>query len=154
MHSLFLLAYRLFSNFTTKYYSLPIRKFLGNFSKISGTLHNIHSFALKSLLIDFVADPDAPIERGVILAMSLLILGVFGALINAQHKYYANLFGYQIRAALMSAIYRKSLTISNATRTTAIGDIVNLMAIDAHRFAVGISVAQKLSLKFFSDSTI
>lgn len=43
--------------------------------------------------------------------------------------------GFRIRTALMSAIYRKALVVSNATRKeSTIGEITNLMSIDAGRF--------------------
>lgn len=43
--------------------------------------------------------------------------------------------GYRVRTALISAIYRKALTISNAAkRNTTVGEIVNLMAVDAQRY--------------------
>lgn len=45
------------------------------------------------------------------------------------------LVGFRIRSALISAIYRKALKVSSsAKRDTTVGEIVNLMAVDAQRF--------------------
>lgn len=57
------------------------------------------------------------------------------AILNGQYQYHCFLVGYRIRTALISAIYRKALTISNAAKkNTTVGEIVNLMAVDAQRF--------------------
>lgn len=43
--------------------------------------------------------------------------------------------GFKIRSALISGIYRKAMRISNsAKKDSTVGEIVNLMAVDAHRF--------------------
>lgn len=56
-------------------------------------------------------------------------------MLNGQHQYLCFLVGYRIRTALISAIYRKALTLSNgAKRNTTVGEIVNLMSVDAQRF--------------------
>lgn len=48
-----------------------------------------------------------------------------------------NRIGMQIKTALISAIYRKSLKLSNKTRReTTSGEIINLMAVDVQRLAL------------------
>lgn len=43
--------------------------------------------------------------------------------------------GLRIRTALISAIYRKALIMSNsAKKESTVGEVVNLMAVDAQRF--------------------
>lgn len=43
--------------------------------------------------------------------------------------------GMRIRTCLVSAVYRKSLVMSNyAKKDTTTGEIVNLMAVDSQRF--------------------
>ncbi|KAF8074805.1 multidrug resistance-associated ABC transporter [Lyophyllum atratum] len=53
----------------------------------------------------------------------------------ALHQYFQRTFetGMRVRAGLVTAIYAKSLVLSNDERTRASGDIVNLMSVDATR---------------------
>lgn len=99
---------------------------------------DLMSFAspqILSLLITFTASPADPMWQGIVYAAALLILSLLTAVINGQHQFNCMLVGYRIRTALISAIYRKALTISNAAKkNTTVGEIVNLMAVDAQRF--------------------
>lgn len=89
---------------------------------------------LLGLLITFVASPTSPLWHGITYAFALFALSLLSAILNGQHTFYCSLVGYRIRTVLISAIYRKALTISNAAkRTTTTGEIVNLMAMDAQR---------------------
>ncbi len=57
-----------------------------------------------------------------------------GTVITAQatHRFYCS--GMRARTALVSAIYRKALLLSNsAKRESTVGEIVNLMSIDVQR---------------------
>lgn len=54
---------------------------------------------------------------------------------NAYQVHRMTVLGTRIRSCLMSAIYRKSLALSTAARkNTTVGEIVNLMSVDAQRF--------------------
>ncbi|XP_042161527.1 ATP-binding cassette sub-family C member 3 isoform X2 [Oncorhynchus tshawytscha] len=56
-------------------------------------------------------------------------------LILHQHFQYCFVTGMRLRTAIIGAIYRKSLIITNAAkRTSTVGEIVNLMSVDAQRF--------------------
>lgn len=75
--------------------------------------------------------------HGILFVVALLAISILSALLNGQHQYLCFLVGYRIRTALISAIYRKALTLSNeAKRSTTVGEIVNLMAVDAQRYIV------------------
>lgn len=88
-----------------------------------------------SLLIGFTADPNAPLWHGMVFAVVFFALAALTALLNGQFQYYCFLVGFRIRTVLISAIYRKALSISNAAKkNTTVGEIVNLMAVDAQRF--------------------
>lgn len=53
------------------------------------------------------------------------------------HQYFHKTFviGMRLRTALVSAIYKKSLLLSNAARrSSTVGEITNLMAVDAQKF--------------------
>lgn len=87
-----------------------------------------------SLLITFTAVLSIPLWHGILFALTLLLISIFSALLNGQHQFKCFLVGYRIRTALISAIYRKALTLSSAAkRTTTVGEIVNLMSVDAQR---------------------
>lgn len=66
--------------------------------------------------------------------------GMFGvALIQSisLHQYFHRVYktGMRVRSGVMTAVYDKSLKLSNSSRQTSTsGEIVNLMAIDAQRF--------------------
>lgn len=73
--------------------------------------------------------------KGFALAFMFFLVAFLQPYLNGQ--YFHNNFnvGYRIRAGLMAAIYRKALKISSSVKkTTTIGEIVNLMAVDANRF--------------------
>ena len=85
------------------------------------------------MLIDFVYSSD-PIWHGFLYAVTFFLLSFVTAILNGQFQLKCYLVGFRIRTALISAIYRKSLTISPAARkNTSAGEIVNLMAVDAQR---------------------
>lgn len=65
----------------------------------------------------------------------LTTVSVLTSLLNGQYYYKTYMVGFRIRTALISSIYRKALTISSvAKKDTTVGEIINLMAVDAMRF--------------------
>lgn len=71
----------------------------------------------------------APLWHGMIYAVALFLISFITSVLNGQYLYRCFLVGFRIRSVLISAIYRKALTISNAAkRDTTVGEIVNLMA--------------------------
>lgn len=65
----------------------------------------------------------------------LFVVSILTALLNASQFHRTYNFGMRIRTALISAIYRKALNLSSASRRyTTIGQIVNLMAVDTQKF--------------------
>lgn len=68
---------------------------------------------------------------------ALLLFLVTSGQIFALNYYFNRMmiFGLRIRTQLIAAIYRKSLKLSNSSRSKfTTGQIVNLMAVDAQRF--------------------
>lgn len=65
----------------------------------------------------------------------MLVTATVQTLILSQYFHRMYLVGLRIRTALISAIYRKALRMSNSARKeSTVGEIVNLMAVDAQRF--------------------
>ncbi|XP_040171081.1 multidrug resistance-associated protein 1-like isoform X1 [Anopheles arabiensis] len=78
---------------------------------------------------------DGPVWKGLLLTFALFAASLLLALLNGQYYYNTFLSGFRIRTGLVSAIYRKALRISSAAKKdTTVGEIVNLMAVDAQRF--------------------
>ncbi|GBP05708.1 Multidrug resistance-associated protein 1 [Eumeta japonica] len=93
------------------------------------------------LIIGFVegyADEETeqqPEWKGIFYAVLLFVLAAIQTIVLGQYFHRMFIVGLRIRTALINAIYRKALVISNASRKeTTVGEIVNLMAVDAQRF--------------------
>lgn len=101
-------------------------------------LNEVLSFAspqILSLLISFTLVPSTPMWHGFVFTATLLVLSLVSAFLNNEFKYLSLQVGYRIRAALVNAIYRKSLKLSSsARRGTTHGELVNLMSVDAQLF--------------------
>lgn len=62
-------------------------------------------------------------------------MAILVAFLNGQQSYNCYRVGFRIRSAVISAIYRKALRISSAAKKdSTVGEIVNLMAVDAQKF--------------------
>lgn len=86
------------------------------------------------LIIGFVGS-DQPTWRGYLYAGLLFGIASTQTLFLAQYFHRMFLVGLRIRTALISAIFRKALVMSNTARKeSTVGEIVNLMAVDAQRF--------------------
>ncbi|XP_015036526.1 multidrug resistance-associated protein 1 isoform X13 [Drosophila pseudoobscura] len=91
-----------------------------------------------SLIIGFVEDQRTdpqPEWKGILFSVTLFVLAAAQTFILGQYFHRMFIVGLRIRTALINAIYRKALRISNATKKeSTVGEIVNLMAVDAQRF--------------------
>lgn len=80
-------------------------------------------------------DGRQPLWKGIFYAVLLFLVASFQTLILAQYFQRMFLVGLRIRTALIGAIYKKALILSNnARKESTVGEIVNLMAVDAQRF--------------------
>lgn len=85
-------------------------------------------------IITFIEKEEA-MWKGYLLAFVLFLIQALQTYFMGQQYHYNFNTGYNIRGALMSSIYRKSLRLSSAAkRNTTVGEIVNLMAVDSNRF--------------------
>ncbi|XP_043408329.1 ATP-binding cassette sub-family C member 2 isoform X2 [Chelonia mydas] len=117
-----------------------IRTFAGNLLKSVAfkLVHDLLVFAspqLLRLLISFVADPTVYAWQGYLYALLLFVTALVQSICLQQYFQLCFLLGMSVRTALMAAVYKKALTISNATRKEYTqGETVNLMSADAQRF--------------------
>ncbi|XP_068440089.1 ATP-binding cassette sub-family C member 3 isoform X4 [Clinocottus analis] len=90
---------------------------------------------LLRMLISFTKQKDAPDWWGYSLAFLMFFTAILQTLILHRHFQYCFVTGMNIRTAVIGAIYRKALVITNAAkRSSTVGEIVNLMSVDAQRF--------------------
>lgn len=76
-----------------------------------------------------------PLWKGIFFAVTLFIVASLQTIIMGQYFYRMFEIGLRIRTALINAIYRKALALSSmARKSTTVGEIVNLMAVDVQRF--------------------
>lgn len=76
-----------------------------------------------------------PLWRGILFAVLLFIIAAVQTLFLAQYFQRMFLVGLRIRTAIIGAVYKKALIMSNSARKeSTVGEIVNLMAVDAQRF--------------------
>ncbi|XP_060795614.1 ATP-binding cassette sub-family C member 3 isoform X2 [Neoarius graeffei] len=90
---------------------------------------------LLRMLIKFTKEKNVPSWWGFALAFLMFGCALLQTLILHQHFQYCFVTGMRLRTAIIGAIYRKSLLITNeAKRSSTTGEIVNLMSVDAQRF--------------------
>lgn len=124
-------AVRLFSvlhsAFGLRFYSLGLLRLAGNLLGFSGPL-------LLNLLVNFMESRQEPLSHGVLYALGLFAGSFLGALLRNQFSYEVNKVTLMVRAAIISAIYRKALRVgSSSLARFTVGEIVNFMSTDTSR---------------------
>ncbi|XP_051653941.1 ATP-binding cassette sub-family C member 3 isoform X1 [Manacus candei] len=108
---------------------------IGSFFKLIQDLLSFVNPQLLSVLIGFIKNKDAPAWWGFLIAALMFVCSVLQTLILHQHFQYCFVTGLRLRTGITGVIYRKSLAITNsAKRSSTVGEIVNLMSVDAQRF--------------------
>ncbi|KYN40568.1 Multidrug resistance-associated protein 1 [Trachymyrmex septentrionalis] len=106
----------------------------GAFLKLIQDIMTFISPQILKLLISFI-EGDEPMWKGYFYSVLLLLTAMLQTLVLSQYFHRMFLVGLRIRTALIAAIYRKALRMSNAARKeSTLGEIVNLMSVDAQRF--------------------
>uniref|UniRef100_A0A8C6XH06 ABC-type glutathione-S-conjugate transporter n=1 Tax=Naja naja TaxID=35670 RepID=A0A8C6XH06_NAJNA len=78
---------------------------------------------------------NAPLWWGYLIAALMFFCAVLQTLILHHHFQYCFVTGMRLRTGIVGMVYRKSLVITNsAKRSSTVGEIVNLMSVDAQRF--------------------
>ncbi|XP_054264491.1 ATP-binding cassette sub-family C member 3-like [Macrosteles quadrilineatus] len=103
--------------------------------KLSGDMLAFVNPQLLNVMIKFVAGKEY-MWRGILYAVGMLVSAQLQTICFHQSLMTMYIVGLNWRTALMSAVYRKALRISNSARkTSTVGEVVNLMAVDAQRCA-------------------
>ncbi|XP_038064145.1 multidrug resistance-associated protein 1-like [Patiria miniata] len=107
---------------------------IGCFLKL---LHDILLFVSPQILrglIRFTADKGIYQWEGYMYACLLFVCTMIQSSLLHQYFHICMLTGMQLRTALIGAVYRKALILTNSARKDATtGEIVNLMSVDAQR---------------------
>lgn len=81
-----------------------------------------------------IIDPN-PMWHGILYAVLLFVVASMQTLFLSQYFQRMIFVGLRIRTALVGTIYKKALGLSNTARKSkTVGEIVNLMSVDAQRF--------------------
>ncbi|XP_072916624.1 multidrug resistance-associated protein 1 [Hemitrygon akajei] len=107
-------------------------------SFIYKVIHDLLMFAspeILKLLLQFVNNDKAPAWQGYFYAFLLFLCAFIQTLFLHQYFQICFVTGMRLKTAIIGAVYRKALVISNAARkTSTVGEIVNLMSVDAQKF--------------------
>lgn len=103
--------------------------------KLIQDLLNFVNPQLLSILIRFISTPNAPNWWGFLVAGLMFVCSITQTLILHQYFHCVFVLGLRLRTGIIGLIYRKALVISNSVRReSTVGEIVNLMSVDAQRF--------------------
>ncbi|XP_051062713.1 multidrug resistance-associated protein 1 isoform X2 [Phodopus roborovskii] len=89
----------------------------------------------RKLIINFMNDREAPDWQGYFYTALLFVSSCLQTLVLHQYFHICFISGMRIKTAVVGAVYRKALVITNSARkSSTVGEIVNLMSVDAQRF--------------------
>nr|KAG5688925.1 hypothetical protein BaRGS_014910 [Batillaria attramentaria] len=86
-------------------------------------------------LIKYLAERPEGLEwQGYVLCVSMFLTLIIKSMLFAHAMFLAARLGIRMKSTLIAAVYRKALTMNNSTKNSAtVGEIVNLMSVDAQR---------------------
>ncbi|KAF9100932.1 hypothetical protein BGX27_000181 [Mortierella sp. AM989] len=101
---------------------------------ILGFLQPVLLREMLRFVMSYKTDNPQPLHRGYTIACLMLVCSLSQTTVLHQYFHLCFRTGMHIRAGLVTAIYQKSLRLSNSARQTfTVGEIVNHMSIDAQR---------------------
>ncbi|CAG5136574.1 unnamed protein product, partial [Candidula unifasciata] len=113
------------------------------------TLMDLLTFATPKIteaLLGYVAARETEqVWKGYVLAGSYFVVQLIVSLGSNQALLLSKRMGMRIKAVLIAAIYKKSLTITSSDTSTTAGEIVNLMSVDSQRM---VDICTNLYLMF------
>ncbi|KAF4523999.1 hypothetical protein B566_EDAN013841 [Ephemera danica] len=113
--------------FGWQFYSIGILKFIADVAGFFGPM-------LLHGLVTFIENKNEPMKNGYMYAIGLFTSTAIAAFCNAHFNFLMSLVGLKIRAALVTTIYHKtlSLSITNLAKFS-FGSIINFMSTDTDR---------------------
>jgi len=128
----------LMRTFGTEYFLVGLLKLFGDSMSFVGPI-------LLNMLLNFMVDRSLPVWHGIIYTAALLLSTLLGAVFSTYFNYRVTVVGLKFRAALVSTVYDKTLTVSSAVfggngqgddsaaNFSGTGEVVNLMSTDVDR---------------------
>ncbi|XP_059143447.1 multidrug resistance-associated protein 1-like isoform X2 [Physella acuta] len=109
--------------------------FLSQLLKLISDLLTFVTPMLIEELIGFTQNRNSMQEwKGYVLACSFFVVAMLKTCLYQYHFHVTMTLGMRIKSAVISAVYKKALTISNeAKKESTVGEIVNLMSVDCQR---------------------
>ncbi|EDV20619.1 uncharacterized protein TRIADDRAFT_50946 [Trichoplax adhaerens] len=109
--------------------------FFAGFLKFLQDLLTFVSPQILRALIGFTANKSQPLWMGLSFAFIMFAAAFIQSCILHQYFHRCYVTGMRLRSAIIWATYRKALSLSNSARKkSTVGEIVNLMSVDAQRF--------------------
>ncbi|XP_029417847.1 multidrug resistance-associated protein 6 isoform X2 [Nannospalax galili] len=107
---------------------------LGTLSLVISDVFRFAVPKLLSLFLEFMDDPELPAWTGWLLAVLMFLSACLQTLFEQQHMYRIKVLQMRLRTAITGLVYRKVLALSSGSRkTSAAGDVVNLVSVDVQR---------------------
>ncbi|CAH1794809.1 unnamed protein product, partial [Owenia fusiformis] len=108
---------------------------IGSLFKLINDILMFVSPQLLKLLIGFTRNKDDPLWKGYMYAALMFIVALFQSIILHQYFHKCFVVGMRLRTVIIASVYSKALNLSNSARkSSTVGEIVNLMSVDAQRF--------------------
>ncbi|KAF6030485.1 ABCC1 [Bugula neritina] len=87
------------------------------------------------LILKFVKDSSQPSWRGYVYGCLMFLVSLLQLASLGHYFQHANTIGMRLRATICASVYNKALKLSpTARKESTVGEIVNLMSVDAQRF--------------------
>lgn len=114
--------------FWFNFYSIGALKFIGDVSGFAGPM-------LLNKLVGFIEDKSENIQLGYLYAFGLFSTTLISAFCTSHFNFYMSIVGLKIRTALVTTIYRKTLSVGGTVLSScfSVGEIVNFMSTDTDR---------------------
>ncbi|KAF4015618.1 hypothetical protein G4228_006964 [Cervus hanglu yarkandensis] len=120
---------------------------LGTLSLIVSDVFRFTVPKLLSLFLEFIGDPNTPAWKGYLLAVLMFLSACLQTLFEQQHMYRLKVLQMRLRTALTGLVYRKVLALSSSSRkSSAVGDVVNLVSVDVQRLTESVTYLNGLWL--------
>ncbi|KAI4559493.1 hypothetical protein MJG53_018019 [Ovis ammon polii x Ovis aries] len=120
---------------------------LGTLSLIISDVFRFTVPKLLSLFLEFIGDPNTPAWKGSLLAVLMFLSACLQTLFEQQHMYRLKVLQMRLRTAVTGLVYRKVLALSSSSRkSSAVGDVVNLVSVDVQRLTESITYLNGLWL--------